>query len=66
VEGSLRSRLVRLLDDGYLYSDSITFSVGSVLAVVTVWYPEQDGPFREVEELVDVVNERLQTYVDGG
>ena len=66
LEGSLRSRLVRLLGDGYLYSDSITFSVGPVLAVVTVWYPEQDGPFREVEELVDVVNERLQTYVDGG
>ena len=61
--GSLRSRLVRLLDDDYLYSDSIVFSSGPVLAVVTVWYPEDDGPFRDVEELAADVESRLREYL---
>lgn len=64
VPGSLRSRLVRLLDDGYLYSDSLIFSVDPVLAVVTVWYPEQDGPFREVEEIAGDVEQRLRSYLN--
>lgn len=60
---SVRSRLVRLIDDGYLYSDSVIFSVGPVLAVVTVWYPEEDGPFRDLEELADLVEQRMRDYV---
>jgi hypothetical protein len=64
--GSLHSRLVRLLDDGYLFSDSTIFSVGPVLAVVTVWYPEQDGPFRQVDELASDVADRLQVYLGEG
>ena len=64
--GSLHSRLVRLLDDGYLFSDSTIFSVGPVLAVVTVWYPEQEGPFRHVDELASDVADRLQVYLGEG
>lgn len=64
--GSLRSRLVRLLDDGYLFSDSTIFSSGPVLAVVTVWYPEEEGPFREVLELAAEVEARLREYLDSG
>ncbi len=61
--GSLRTRLVRLLDDGYLYSDSAIFWVGPVLAVVTIWYPEQEGPFSPIDELAGKVAQRLQEYV---
>ena len=64
--GSVRSRLVRLLDEGYLFSDSVTFSVGSVLAVVTIWYPEEDEPFRQVGDLADEVERRLRVYLDEG
>ncbi len=53
--GSLRSRLVRLLDEGLLFSDSVIFSSGPVLAVVTVWYPEKDDPLRDVDDLADEV-----------
>lgn len=63
---SVRSRLVRMLDDGYLYSDSVIFSVDSVLAVVTVWYPEEDGPFRDLEELAALVAQRMRDYVEEG
>ena len=63
--GSVRSRLVRLLDEGYLFSDSMIFSAGPVLAVVTVWYPEDDEPVRRVEELAGEVERRLQVYLDG-
>lgn len=59
---SVRSRLVRLLDDGYLYSDSVIFSVDSVLAIVTVWYPEEEGPFRDLEELAEVVEQRMRDF----
>ena len=61
--GSLRSRLVRLLDEGYLFSDSAIFTVGPVIAVVTVWYPEQDGPVRELDDLAGEVARRLQAYL---
>jgi hypothetical protein len=56
---------VRLLDDGYLYSDSAIFTIGPVLAVVTVWYPEQEGPFRHVDELASEVAQRLGVYLNG-
>jgi len=62
--GSLRSRLVRLLDDDYLFSDSAIFTVGPVLAVVTVWYPEKEGPFRSVDDLAAEVDTRLRSYLD--
>ncbi len=61
--GSFRSRLVRVLDDGYLYSDSAIFTVGPVLAVVTVWYPKQDGPSHEVDDLASEVAGRLEAYL---
>jgi hypothetical protein len=61
--GSLRSRLVRLLDEDYLFSDSIVFSSGPVLAVVTVWYPEDEGPFRDIEDLAAEVESRLRDYL---
>ena len=61
--GSLRSRLVRLVDERYLYSDSSMFTVGPVLAIVTVWYLEEDGPFREVEDLAADIEERLDEYL---
>lgn len=66
IPGSLHSRLVGLLDDGSLYSDSLVFSSGSVLAVVTVWYPEDEGPFQEIEELAVMVEERLRSYLQDG
>ena len=65
VPGSLRSRLVRLLDEGLLFSDSVIFSSGTVLAVVTVWYPEEDDPLRDVDDLADEVEARLQVYLGG-
>ena len=65
VPGSLRSRLVRLLDEGFLFSDSVIFVAGPVLAVVTVWYPEKDDPLRDVDDLADEVERRLQAYLDG-
>ncbi len=61
--GSLRSRLVRLLDDGRLFSDSAIFSFGRVLVVVTVWYPEEEGPFRDVADLAGDVESRLRSYL---
>ncbi len=65
--GALRSRLVRLLDeDERLYSDSLVFTNGPVLAVVTVWYPEDEGPVQDVEELAAGVQERVQDYLDQG
>lgn len=65
VPGSLRSRLVRLLDEGLLFSDSVIFVAGPVLAVVTVWYPEKEDPLRDVDDLADEVERRLQAYLDG-
>ena len=63
---SLNSRLIRLLEDDYLYSDSAIFTVGPVLAVVTVWYPKKEGPFQQLEELASEVEARLETYVGEG
>ncbi len=65
VPGSLRSRLVRLLDEGFLFSDSVIFVAGPVLAVVTVWYPEKDDPLRDVDDLAGEVERRLQAYLGG-
>ena len=62
--GSVRSRLVRLLDSGYLFSDSVIFTKGPVLAVVTVWYPDVDEPVRDVYELASEVERRLRVYLD--
>lgn len=61
--GSIRSRLIRLMDEELVHSDSLTFSVGNVLAVVTVWYPEQEGPFEDVNEIAASVETRLQSLV---
>jgi hypothetical protein len=62
--GALRSRLSRLLDeDDRLFSDSLSFSSGRLLVLVTVWYPERQGPFRDVEDLAADVAERLQEPV---
>ena len=60
VPGSIRSRLIRLMDDDLVHSDSLTFSVGNVLAVVTVWYPEKDGPIEDINEIAASVETRLQ------
>ncbi len=65
VSGSLRSRLVRLLDESLLFSDSVIFVAGPVLAVVTVWYPEKDDPLRDVDDLAGEVERRLQVYLGG-
>ena len=65
VPGSLRSRLVRLLDEGFLFSDSVIFVAGPVLVVVTVWYPEKDDPLRDVDDLAGEVERRLQVYLSG-
>ena len=60
--GSVHSRLVRSMDgEVLLYSDSTIFTVGSVLAVVTVWYPEAEGPQRDIDELVTEVARRLRS-----
>ncbi len=60
--GAIRSRLVRSFDgEVLLYSDSTTFTVGSVLAVVTVWYPEAEGPQRDIDDLVVDVERRLRS-----
>ena len=64
--GSVRSRLVRLEGDAYLYSDSAIFTMGPVLAVVTVWYAQEDGPFRPVDELAGEVAQRLRAYLGEG
>ncbi len=66
VPDSLRSRLVRLLDDQRLFSDGAIFTVGPVLALVTIWYPEQEGPFRELDDLASEVARRLQVYLGEG
>lgn len=63
IPGSLHSRLVRLLAEGSLYSDSLVFSSGPVLAVVTVWYPEKEGPLQDIDELARRVEERLRSYI---
>jgi hypothetical protein len=63
VPGGLRSRLSRLIDDGRLFSDSLAFPSGRLMVVVTVWYPEEQGPFREVEDLAADVADRLQEYL---
>jgi len=63
VPGSIRSRLVRLIDDDLVHSDSLTFSVGNVLAVVTVWYPEEEGPAEDLSEIASTVEARLQALV---
>ncbi|MEX1254332.1 MAG: hypothetical protein WEE64_08315 [Dehalococcoidia bacterium] len=62
VPGSLRSRLARLIEDDRLFSDSLVFPSGRLMVVVTVWYPEQQGPFREVEDLAADVERRLGEY----
>jgi hypothetical protein len=54
-----------LLDEGYLFSESMIFLAGPVLAVVTVWYPEDDEPVRRVEELAGEVERRLRVYLNG-
>lgn len=64
--GALRSRLVRIVDEGTVYSDSLTFTVGRVLAVVTVWYPEQDDPVVAVEALALEVEQRLGELSETG
>ena len=63
VPGSLRSRLARLIEDDRLFSDSLAFPSGRLMVVVTVWYPERQGPFREVEDLAAEVAERLEEYL---
>ncbi len=63
--GTVRSRLVRTLDgDALLFSDSATFTAGSVLAVVTVWYPEAEGPLLDVAALSSDVERKLQSYLE--
>lgn len=65
VPGSIRSRLVRLMENDLVHSDSLTFNVGNVLAVVTVWYPENEGPARDIDEIAARVQARLQAMVAG-
>ena len=63
--GTVRSRLVRTFDgEALIFSDSATFTVGSVLAVVTVWYPEDEGPLLDVAELSSGVERKLRTYLE--
>ncbi len=62
--GAVRSRLVRTFDgEALIFSDSATFTVGSVLAVVTVWYPEDEGPLLDVAELSSGVERKLRSYL---
>ncbi len=63
VPGAIRSRLIRLIDDDLVYSDSVTFNVGNVLAVVTVWYPKEEGPAGDLSEIASTVEARLQSVV---
>lgn len=63
VADAVRSRLVRLIDDDLIHSDSLTFNVGNVLAVVTVWYPEEEGPVQDLNEIAAMVESRLQSVV---
>lgn len=59
-EGSLRSRSVLEGPSGELmFSDSILFSEGPVLATVTVQFLEKEGPFRPVEDLAVMVHQRV-------
>lgn len=59
-EGSLRSRSVLEGPSGELvFSDSILFSEGPVLATVTVQFLEKEGPFRPVEDLAVTVHQRV-------
>lgn len=59
-EGSLRGRTVlQGPSGGYLFSDSLLFSQGSALVLVTVHYPEEEGPFSPVEILAATVYERV-------
>jgi hypothetical protein len=59
-EGSVRARSVLLAPSGgFVFSDSIVFSEGPVLAVVTVQVLEDDEPFSTVEDLAETVHERI-------
>jgi hypothetical protein len=60
---SLRSRLVRLVDGDRVFSDSAIFARGDVFVIVTVWYREEDGPYRELDDLATEVEERLSSYL---
>ena len=63
--GAVRSRLVRTFDgETMIFSDSATFTAGSVLAVVTVWYPEEEGPLLDVAELSSGVERKLRSYLE--
>ncbi len=64
--GAIRSRLVRLVDEDLIHSDSVTFNVGNVLAVVTVWYPEKEGPAGDLNEIASNIEARLQSVVTRG
>jgi hypothetical protein len=59
-EGSVRARSVLLAPSGgFVFSDSIVFSEGPVLAVVTVQVLEDDEPFGTVEDLAETVHRRI-------
>lgn len=63
VPGAIRTRLIRLMDEDLIHSDSVTFNVGNVLAVVTVWYPEKEGPVKDLNEIASNVEARLRSVV---
>jgi hypothetical protein len=59
-EGSLRTRSVLEGPSGEsIFSDSILFSEGPVLATVTVQFLENEGPFMPVEDLAVTVYQRV-------
>ncbi len=49
--------------EALIFSDSATFTVGSVLAIITVWYPEDEGPLLDVAELSSGVERKLRSYL---
>ena len=65
MQGSLRARQVRLVGDDQLYFDSIIFSTGPVLAIVTTWQPAKRTLSIEITRLAAAVDQRLRTYLEG-
>ena len=64
MQGSLRARQVRLFGDDHLRFDSIIFSTGPVLAIVTTWQPATRTPSTEVARLAVAVDQRLRSYLE--
>ena len=64
IPGALRGRSLAPPYGEGVQSESVLFSTGPVLALVVVEHPTDQEPFRPVEELAQVVYDRIQERLD--